>query len=251
VRPRIPSAARWIRRLAPALCLLLFAPLAFAHSAHPVWRPLCAFSSAHAVGQPLCAFSSAQAVWRPLCAFSSAQAVWGPLCAFLQETPQETVILDAVTRWKLINFALFLIGLGYLIAKFAPRFFNARSADIQKTIQDATGLRIEAEFRHSEIDRKMATLPDEIKRLREQAAADMERAHQRLRHETELEIAHMRRNTEAEIEALREEGARNLRRHTAQLALAAAERRLRDRFETQDSSPFIDDFIRLVERGHN
>lgn len=171
--------------------------------------------------------------------------------ALAQETPQETVVLDAVTRWKIINFALFLIGLGYLLAKFAPRFFNARSADIQKAIQDATGLRIEAEFRYSEIDRKMATLPDEIKRMREQAAADMQRAHQRFRHETDLEIAHIRRNTQAEIEALRTEGADQVRRHTAQLAITSAERRLADRFRAQDPTPLIDDFIRLVERGKN
>ena len=117
--------------------------------------------------------------------------------AFCQETPQETAILDAVTRWKIINFALFLIGLGYLLWKFAPRFFNARSADIQKAIQDATGLRIQAEFRYSEIDRKMATLPAEVKRLREEASAQMERAHQRRLHETASEIAHIHRNAQA------------------------------------------------------
>ena len=172
-------------------------------------------------------------------------------CAFAQETPQETVILDEVTRWKIINFALFAAGLGYLIWKFAPRFFNARSADIQKAIQDATGLRIEAEFRYSEIDRRMATLPDEIKRLRERGAAEMERAHERVRKETELEIAHIRQNAEAEMDALRSEGAARVRRHTAQLALNAAERRLRDRLAAQDEGPFIDDFIRLVERGKN
>lgn len=171
--------------------------------------------------------------------------------AFAQETPEETVVLDAVTRWKIINTALFVIGLGYLIAKFAPRFFNARSADIQKAIQDATGLRIEAEFRYSEIDRKMATLADEIKRMREQAAIEMERAHQRFRHETELEIEHIHANTRAEIDALRQEGADQVRRHTAQLALDSAERRLRDRLASQDSTPLIDDFIRLVERGKN
>ncbi len=171
--------------------------------------------------------------------------------ALAQETPQETVILDAVTRWKIINTALFIIGLGYLIAKFAPRFFNARSADIQKAIQDATGLRIEAEFRYSEIDRKMATLPEEIKKMREQAAAEMERAHERFRHETDMEIAHIRKNADAEIEALRLEAAAQVRRHTAQLALTSAERRLSDRFAGQDEAPFIDGFIRLVERGRN
>lgn len=173
------------------------------------------------------------------------------LFAFLQETPQETVILDAVTRWKIINFALFLIGLGYLLWKYAPAFFNARSADIQKAIQDATGLRIEAEFRYSEIDRKMATLPDEIKKMRDQHAAEMQRAHQRVLHETELEIAHIQRNAENEIDALRKEAADRVRRHAAQWALKNAESRLRDRFTHEDPTPLIDDFIRLVERGNN
>lgn len=187
----------------------------------------------------------------PLFLFALLLLSLGAPHAFAQETPEETVILDAVTRWKIINTALFLIAFGYLIAKFAPRFFNARSADIQKAIQDATGLRIEAEFRYSEIDRKMATLPDEIKRMREQSAAEMERAHQRFRHETELEIAHIRRNSQAEVEALRKEGADQVRRHTAQLALLSAERRLRDRFTSEDPAPLIGDFIRLVERGRN
>jgi F-type H+-transporting ATPase subunit b len=186
------------------------------------------------------------------CAFAqSAPGGWRPLCALLQETPQQTAILDAVTLWKIVNTILFVIALGWLLNKYAPRFFNARSRDIQKAIQDATGLRIQAEFRYSEIDRKMATLADEIKRMRAQAAMDMERAHQRVRHETELELEHIRHNTEAEIEALRKEGTDQVRRHTAQLALASAERRLRDRFATQDPTPLIDDFIRLVERGKN
>jgi F-type H+-transporting ATPase subunit b len=180
----------------------------------------------------------------------SAQGGGRLLCAFLQETPRETAILDAVTRWKIINTALFVIGLGWLLAKYAPRFFNARSADIQKAIQDATGLRIEAEFRYSEIDRKMATLADEIRKMREQAATAMERAHQRFRHETGLEVEHIRHNTQAEIEALRKEAADHLRRHTAQLALDVAERRLRERFVSEDPTPLIDDFIRLLERGN-
>lgn len=171
--------------------------------------------------------------------------------AFLQETPQETVILDEVTRWKIINFALFLLGLGYLIAKFAPRFFNARSADIQKAIQDATGLRIEAEFRSSEIDRKMSTLPAEIKRMREQGDAEMQRVRQGVLDETRLEIEHIRGNTRNEIEALRKEAADRVRRHTARLAIEAAERRLNETFAQGGEAPLLDDFIHLVERGRD
>lgn len=171
--------------------------------------------------------------------------------AFAQESQQENVALDAVTRWKIANACIFVIGLGFLFWKYAPAFFNARSADIQKAIQDATGLKIEAEFRYSEIDRKMATLADEVKRLRRQSAAEMEREHQRFRHDTEMEIEHIYRNVAAEIDAFQNEGTRQIRRHTAQLALNLAERQLQDRFRSDEPAEFLQDFVHLVERGNN
>jgi F0F1-type ATP synthase membrane subunit b/b' len=166
-------------------------------------------------------------------------------------TPQETAAMDAVTRWKLANTLIFAIGLGYLIAKYAPAFFNARSSEIQKAIHDATGLKIEAEFRSSEIDRKMAGLAEEVKKLRQQYAGEMEREHERFRHETDAELERIRDNVAAESEALRLEGVRRVRQHTAQLALELAERRLQDRAALEPQDNLVQDFVHLVERGRN
>lgn len=157
--------------------------------------------------------------------------------------------MDTVTLWKIANTLLFAAGLGYLIAKYAPAFFNARSSEIQKAIQDATGLKIEAEFRSSEIDRKMAGLAEEVKKLREQYAAELEREHQRFRHETEADIAHIHRNVAAEIEALRLEAMRRVRQRTAQLALEVAEHRLQERAGLDREDDLVHDFVQLVERG--
>lgn len=168
-----------------------------------------------------------------------------------QETPQETAILDAVTRWKIINTAIFAAFVGWALWKYAPRFFNARSVDIQKAIEDATGLKLEADYRYSEIDRRMASLAEEVKRMREQAEAEWEREHQRLRDEAESDIRHINQNVRNEIEAFRLEGSQQLRRHTANLALALAERRLHERFARPESGNMVDNFIHLVERGNN
>ncbi len=169
--------------------------------------------------------------------------------AFAQETPQQTAILDAVTRWKIINTLIFVAALGWFIARYGPRFFNARSLSIQKAIQDATGLKIEADFRYSEIDRKMATLGDEVKQIRDRAAVALDQQHQSLRRQTESEIAHIHGNVQAEIQAFRAEGTRRIRDHASQLALALAERRLQDRFASGEPPELVQDFIRLVERG--
>ncbi len=164
---------------------------------------------------------------------------------------QETAALDTVTKWKVINTAIFVIGLCYVLWKYAPGFFNARSADIQKAIKDATGLKIEAEFRYSEIDRKMASLADEVKKMRDRAAAELGREHERFRHETKVEIGHIQHNVMAEVEAFRKEGMHRIRQHIAQLSIELAERHLQDRFRPGEGDDFIRDFIHLVERGKN
>jgi F-type H+-transporting ATPase subunit b len=153
--------------------------------------------------------------------------------------------------WKIVNFAIFAGGIGYAIMKFAPSFFNARSADIQKAIQDATGLKMDADLRYSEIDRKMANLSGEVAKLRAESQAEMEREHARMGAQTRDEISYIHRSTAAEIEALGTDGAVQLRTFATQQALAHAEGRLRERFASGDQKDLVDDFVRLVERGKN
>ncbi|MGH9618733.1 MAG: hypothetical protein ACRD45_03340, partial [Bryobacteraceae bacterium] len=102
-----------------------------------------------------------------------------------------SVGLDSVSWLKIFNTGLFFAFLAWLIYKYAPKFFQARSLVIQKAIEEATGLKIEAEFRHSEIDRKMATLPEEVRKLRARETAERQRDHRRFQRETEGAMAHV------------------------------------------------------------
>jgi F-type H+-transporting ATPase subunit b len=155
------------------------------------------------------------------------------------------------TVWKIANFAIFAGGIGYAIMKFAPAFFNARSADIQKAIKDATGLKMEADLRYSEMDRKMANLTVEADKIRAESQAEMQREYGRLQAHSEEEIAYIKKNLAAEIEAKRTEGAAKLRGYATQQALAAAEASLRERLASADQNDLVGDFLRLVERGNN
>ena len=92
------------------------------------------------------------------------------------------------STWKIVNFAIFAAALGFALVKYAPGFFNARSADIEKAIKDATGLKMDADFRYSEVDRKMANLAGEVDKLRAQSKAEMDREHQRLLAQTKYEL---------------------------------------------------------------
>ena len=173
-------------------------------------------------------------------------------CAYGQ-TPSQRDAAEEKSEfpWHFVNRAIFGVIFVYAVWKYSPAFFNARSADIQKAIKDATGLKLEADFRHSEVDRKMATLPDEIKRMREQSKVDMEREWQRRRDETERELQHINESLQAEIAASRAEGTRQIRRKAALLALQSAERQMQERAGAGTTEALMDDFIHLVERGKN
>ena len=176
-----------------------------------------------------------------------------------QEQPKDYAVAEKgespapgkVFLWKVLNTGIFAIAMAAIIAKTAPGFFSARSADIQRAIKEATGLKIAADFRYSESDRKLATLADQVKRLRLEAAEIMERDHRRILQETDQELEHIHANVAAEIEAFRAEGRQKIRRHTAQLALASAERRLRDRLSSGQFDNLVGDFVHLVEGGNN
>jgi F-type H+-transporting ATPase subunit b len=163
--------------------------------------------------------------------------------------PKENENPDAT--WHLINTGLFAVGLGWAIWKMAPGFFNTRSADIQRAIKEATGLKMEADLRYSEIDRKMATLPDEVKRMKEQSAIEMEREHRRRQEETSREVRRIEQASAAEIEALRQEAIRAARQRTARSALQLAEERLAAQVSAASNQDLLRDFVSLVERGKN
>lgn len=154
-------------------------------------------------------------------------------------------------KWHLINTGLFALGLGWALWKLAPGFFNARSADIQRAIKEATGLKLEADLRYSEIDRKMATLPEAVKKLKEQGALEMEREHRRRQDETAREIKRIEEASAAEVEGLRNDALRQARQRTARTALQLAEHRLAERISSSSNDELLQDFVHLVERGKN
>jgi F-type H+-transporting ATPase subunit b len=185
-----------------------------------------------------------------LCAlFSLATGV----TAFAQERSQQPSASeqDSSAPWKVTNFLIFALGLGWFIAKKGPRFFAARSADIQKAIKDATGLKMNADLRYSEIDRKMASLAETVKQLRDQGSIEMEQVHQQILRQTEQQIQHIRENAVIEIEILYAEGPRRVNHYMAGLTLSLAEQRLRKQLSETEPDNLFHDFVNLVERGKN
>ena len=164
------------------------------------------------------------------------------------QNPEEYSAIDKVTPLKWANTLIFLAGLGWLIYRYGPAFFDARSADIQKAIEEATGLKLQGDFRRSEADRKMATLPAEIAKIQQQHDEALAREYERVQQDTRSEAQRIHANVTSEIAALRKEEARRIRQRTAASAVDLAERRLRERAASEGGND-PHDFLHVVQTG--
>jgi F-type H+-transporting ATPase subunit b len=157
-------------------------------------------------------------------------------CLMAQGGP-EVETGDPWLGWKWANFAILAVGLGYLIRKYAPAFFEQRSREIQQGIAEATKTKQEAEARAAAIERRLASLESEIAGMRAVAREEIATEGGRISRETVHRLQRIQAQAAQEIELMSRALRADLRKHSAQLALDLAEQRIRSRMtkETQDS----------------
>jgi F0F1-type ATP synthase membrane subunit b/b' len=154
-------------------------------------------------------------------------------------------------NWEIANFAIFAAGLGWFVARKGPRFFAARSADIQKAIRDATGLKMDADLRYSESDRKMASLAEAIKQMRDQSALEMQKVQQQMLEQTGQQSDRIRQSALTEIQSLEAEGRRRVKRYMAGLTLSLVEKRLQEQSPDRSGEEMLHEFLNLVQQTNN
>ena len=155
---------------------------------------------------------------------------------------------DPMIGWKIANFVILVVGLGYLIAKTLPQFFRARTESIQKGIAEAQQLKRDAEKRAAEMDARLNALGAEIEKFRVEARAEMEHESARIREETGKQIEKLQRQAEYEIESAGKAARRDLKKYAAELALELAEKRIRSRLDAAAEAGLVDGFIQDLSR---
>jgi F-type H+-transporting ATPase subunit b len=171
----------------------------------------------------------------------------------LAQGGQEVETGDQWLGWKWANFAILAVGLGYLIRKHAPAFFELRSREIQQGIAEATKTKLEAEARATAVERRLASLESEISGMRAAAREEIDAEGGRISRETVHRLQRIQAQGAQEIELMARALREDLRKHSAQLALELAEQRIRSRMtkETEDSlaDRFLQDLRYKVTPG--
>ena len=159
---------------------------------------------------------------------------------------------DSLAIWRLVNFAILAIGLGYLMAKYLPAFFRERTESIQADIAQAQKQKEESARRVAEIDRRLAGLGTEIEAFRKQSHAEMGREGERIRQETATQIRKIKDQAQVEIESAGKAARREVRLYAANLALDLADQRIRARLSgpggATTEAALVDGFIGDLRR---
>jgi len=153
--------------------------------------------------------------------------------------------------WQWANFVLLAGGLGYLISKYAPAYFNARNENITRDIAEVQKLHATAEQKAAEIDRRLADLDAEIAALKAEAQAEIAAETERQRQRTAAEIVKIQEHARQEIESAGKAARADLKRYATSLAIQLAETKIRGRMTPETQDMLVRGFIRDLEPPHS
>jgi F-type H+-transporting ATPase subunit b len=145
--------------------------------------------------------------------------------------------------WKWANFVILVGGLGYLIGKHAPAFFESRSKEILQGIADGTKALKDAHSRAAAVELRLAGIQQEIESLRDAARSEMTAESQRIQRETEHHLQRLQAQAAQEITLMTRASRDELRKYSAELALQLAEQRIRTRITKDTQNVLMDAFL--------
>lgn len=128
--------------------------------------------------------------------------------------------------FKLSNFLLLVIGVGWAAATLLPKVLRSRNATIQKQLVDARTATEEARERLSGVEERLAKLDGEIAAMRAHAEEDSVKEEQRLKATVEEEKKKILASAEQEIAAATVHAQKQLQQRAAELAIEQAARKL-------------------------
>lgn len=155
------------------------------------------------------------------------------------EAPHGQTLLQSVA--KIVNFAILGGVLVYFLKTPINTYLATRDTQIRQALVTASEMRTTASAQLAEIDRKLKALPAELEALKAQGAQDVKAEQARIAQAAAAERERLIAQTHREIDTRLRMARRQLTEHAAALAVQIAEERIK-----RSITP--DDQLRLVDR---
>jgi F-type H+-transporting ATPase subunit b len=152
--------------------------------------------------------------------------------------------------WHLVNFAILLFVLARFVFPRVMAMLDERAARIKESVERAE----ETRRMQAEMEEQRRAVLDEARR---EAAAIHERAREtgaayaeQLRREAEEAAAAIRARADADAASMRAQAAAEVRQQVADLAIAAAERVIRDSLDGARQRQLVQEFLATTPSGN-
>ena len=180
-----------------------------------------------------------------LCGSVSAQPTHDPAPAVAAEESHEGGWLDIVAR--LANFAILVGTLGYLLRTPLSTYLRERGEQVRHELVTAAQMRKSANEQLADIETRLAALPGELERLREQGVREIAAEQSRIEQVAAGERERLLGQTRRELDLLVRVARRDLLTQAAELAIGVATARLEQTMTDEDQNRLIDRYVDRLE----
>jgi F-type H+-transporting ATPase subunit b len=149
--------------------------------------------------------------------------------------------------FKVINFAILVGGLGYLLRKPLAEFFGSRSASIQKSLDDGRKALEASQAKIQVVEAKLKGLEAEIAAFRASALRDMEAERQRMQQAGAEEAARILESARAQTDTAVRGAKQELKNYATQKAITLAEELIRTRLDDSGRRRLVAQFVNTIE----
>lgn len=155
---------------------------------------------------------------------------------------------DHVIYWNLANFAILAGGAGYFIYKKGGAFFAGRTEALRRDLEEAARLNREALARFKDAEQRLAQLGADIEALKAKAREESAAESERVRAEMARDFERVRQQAEQEIAAAGKAARQELRSFAADLAINAAENRIKERMTPDSEAALMSGMLKDLEK---
>lgn len=147
---------------------------------------------------------------------------------------------------QVVNLAIFLGIVIFLLRKPMASFFEARGAAIRADLEKAKREKTEAEEKLAEVEARLAKLGAEQEAIRIEAAREAEAEHARVAARAEEEAHKIAESAGREIDGALKAARAELQRFAAEKAVDLAEATIRHEMTDADRARIVDDYAAQI-----
>jgi F-type H+-transporting ATPase subunit b len=152
--------------------------------------------------------------------------------------------------FRLLNFAIVVGVLAYLLKKPIRNGLSGRRDDIEKALAEAKKVQEEAEAKFAEYDRKLSTASAEIAAISAAIRKEAELEKQKIIAGAREQAAKIEQDAEKAADLEVAKARQSLQQEAVQLAVGIAEDLLKKNLTKEDDSRMIDEYMQKVGELH-